>query len=97
MKATVVPFIAHCAENQSHSTAIAVPFIAPPSSPASFLQSDPPSATQSPAGLLSLTSLSVNAYFPSGSLSIFSIGPYAHETQLVTPVDLKWFKAILMF
>ncbi|EEF49078.1 uncharacterized protein LOC8277122 [Ricinus communis] len=73
------------AENQSQSTAITVPFIAPPSSPASFLQSDPPSATQSPAGLLSLTSLSVNAYSPGGPASIFAIGPYAHETQLVTP------------
>lgn len=73
------------AENQSHSTAIVLPFIAPPSSPASFLQSDPPSATQSPAGLLSLTSLSVHAYSPGGPSSIFAIGPYAHETQLVTP------------
>ncbi|KAF2315593.1 hypothetical protein GH714_040107 [Hevea brasiliensis] len=73
------------AENQTHSTAVAVPFIAPPSSPASFLQSDPPSVTQSPAGLLSLTSLSMNAYSPGGPASIFSIGPYAHETQLVTP------------
>ncbi|XP_050223954.1 uncharacterized protein LOC126673745 [Mercurialis annua] len=70
------------AENQSHSTAVAVPFIAPPSSPASFLQSDPPSATHSPAGLLSL---SVSAYSPGGPNSIFAIGPYAHETQLVTP------------
>ncbi|KAJ9139864.1 hypothetical protein P3X46_030559 [Hevea brasiliensis] len=73
------------AGNQTHSTAVAVPFIAPPSSPASFLQSDPPSATQSPAGLLSLTSLSVNAYSPGGPASIFATGPYAHETQLVTP------------
>ncbi|OAY30355.1 uncharacterized protein LOC110599776 isoform X2 [Manihot esculenta] len=72
-------------ENQTHSTAVAVPFIAPPSSPASFLQSDPPSVTHSPAGLLSLTSLSVNAYSPAGPASIFAIGPYAHETQLVTP------------
>ncbi|KDP22248.1 hypothetical protein JCGZ_26079 [Jatropha curcas] len=73
------------AENQTHSTAAAVPFIAPPSSPASFLQSDPPSVTQSPAGLLSLTALSVSAYSPGGPASIFAIGPYAHETQLVTP------------
>ncbi|XP_044468665.1 uncharacterized protein LOC123198118 [Mangifera indica] len=73
------------AENLIHSTAIVLPFIAPPSSPASFLQSDPPSATQSPAGLLSLTSLSINAYSPGGPRSIFAIGPYAHETQLVTP------------
>ncbi|XP_012440132.1 uncharacterized protein LOC105765522 [Gossypium raimondii] len=73
------------AENASNPTGIVMPFIAPPSSPASFLQSDPPSATQSPAGLLSLTALSVNAYSPRGPASIFAIGPYAHETQLVTP------------
>ncbi|KAK6250615.1 hypothetical protein SCA6_004620 [Theobroma cacao] len=73
------------AENVSNPTGIILPFIAPPSSPASFLQSDPPSATQSLAGLLSLTSLSVNAYSPRGPASIFAIGPYAHETQLVTP------------
>lgn len=70
----------------NHSASIVIPFIAPPSSPASFLQSDPPSATQSPAaGLLSLTSLSVNSYSPGGTASIFTIGPYAHETQLVSP------------
>lgn len=73
------------AENVTHSPAMVLPFIAPPSSPASFLQSDPPSATQSPAGLLSFTSLSVNAYSPGGPASIFTIGPYANETQPVTP------------
>ncbi|XP_057480867.1 uncharacterized protein LOC130767844 [Actinidia eriantha] len=72
-------------DNSTHPSAILLPFIAPPSSPASFLQSDPPSATQSPAGMLSLTALSVNAYSPSGPASIFAIGPYAHETQLVSP------------
>jgi hypothetical protein len=72
-------------ENSNPSTAILLPFIAPPSSPASFLQSDPPSATQSPAGLLSLTSLSVNAYSPGGTAAIFTVGPYAYETQLVSP------------
>ncbi|OMO68401.1 hypothetical protein CCACVL1_19963 [Corchorus capsularis] len=82
----VVPGVAvTTTENASNSTGIILPFIAPPSSPASFLQSDPPSVTQSPAGLLSLTSLSVNAYSPRGPASIFAIGPYAHETQLVTP------------
>nr|AND01140.1 hypothetical protein [Linum usitatissimum] len=70
---------------QSHSTAVVLPFIAPPSSPASFLQSDPSSVTQSPAGKLSLNSLSANAYSPRGPPSMFAIGPYAHETQLVTP------------
>ncbi|XP_010255317.1 PREDICTED: uncharacterized protein LOC104596031 [Nelumbo nucifera] len=72
-------------ENQSHPPSIVLPFIAPPSSPASFLQSEPPSATQSPAGLLSFTSLSANVYSPGGPGSIFAIGPYAHETQLVSP------------
>ena len=72
-------------ENPAPSSAIVLPFIAPPSSPASFLQSDPPSATQSPAGLLSLTSLSVNSYSPGGTAAIFTVGPYAYETQLVSP------------
>ncbi|GAV79323.1 hypothetical protein CFOL_v3_22788 [Cephalotus follicularis] len=72
-------------ENRTQATAIVLPFIAPPSSPASFLQSDPPSATQTPAGMLSLTSLSVNTYSSGGSASIYSIGPYAQETQLVSP------------
>ncbi|XP_019453687.1 PREDICTED: uncharacterized protein LOC109355164 [Lupinus angustifolius] len=67
------------------STTTVMPFIAPPSSPASLLQSDPSSATHSPAGLLSLTSLSVNAYSSGGPASIFNIGPYAYETQLVSP------------
>lgn len=65
------------------STAIVMPFIVPPSSPASFLQSDPPSATQSPVGLFSLSSLTVNA--SGGPASIFAIGPYTYETQLVSP------------
>lgn len=72
-------------DNLNHSATVVIPFIAPPSSPASFLQSDPPSATQSPAKFLSLASLSVNTYSPSGAASIFAIGPYAHETQLVSP------------
>ena len=62
-----------------------LPFIAPPSSPASFLQSEPTSNTQSPAGLLSLTALSVNNYSPNGPASIFAIGPYTYDTQLVSP------------
>ncbi|KAK4749715.1 hypothetical protein SAY87_027164 [Trapa incisa] len=75
------------AENQdpSPATAIVLPFIAPPSSPIPFLPSDPPSVTQSPTGLLSLTSLTVNSYSPRGHASIFAIGPYAYETQLVSP------------
>ncbi|KAL3834396.1 hypothetical protein ACJIZ3_009132 [Penstemon smallii] len=70
--------VAPVVENLSHSASVVLPFIAPPSSPASFLQSDPPSSTQSPAGLLSLASLSETA-------PIYTIGPYAHETQLVSP------------
>lgn len=62
-----------------------LPFTVPPSSPASFLQSDPPSATQSPVGFLSFSALSQNSYSPSGPSSIFAIGPYANETQLVSP------------
>ncbi|OWM75604.1 uncharacterized protein LOC116196747 [Punica granatum] len=82
---TVVPgTAAPAAENQVPAPAIVLPFIAPPSSPASFLPSETPSATQSPAGLLSLTSLSANAYSRSPA-SIFAIGPYAYETQLVSP------------
>ncbi|XP_059642251.1 uncharacterized protein LOC132284184 [Cornus florida] len=73
------------AENPTHASLIIHPFVAPPSSPASFFQSEPPSVTQSPAGLLSLTSISANMYSPGGPASIFAIGPYAHETQLVSP------------
>lgn len=81
--APTVP-VANAAPNPS--TAIVIPFIAPPSSPASFLQSDPPSSTHSPAaGLLSLSALSANAYSTSGPASMFTIGPYAYETQLVSP------------
>ncbi|VVA93595.1 unnamed protein product [Arabis nemorensis] len=59
----------------------ALPFIAPPSSPASFFQSEPPSATQSPVGILSFSPLPSN-----NRPSIFAIGPYAYEThQLVSP------------
>ncbi|PIA49324.1 hypothetical protein AQUCO_01300276v1 [Aquilegia coerulea] len=71
-------------ESSAHPTTVVLPFIAPPSSPASFLQSEPPSSTQSPVGFLSFTSLSANVYSP-GPKSIFAIGPYAHETQLVSP------------
>ncbi|XP_061355322.1 uncharacterized protein LOC133299838 isoform X2 [Gastrolobium bilobum] len=61
---------------------ITLPFIAPPSSPASFFQSEPPSTAQSPVGILSV---SASMYSPGGPTSIFAIGPYAHETQLVSP------------
>ncbi|KAK6130077.1 hypothetical protein DH2020_036204 [Rehmannia glutinosa] len=72
-------------EHPSQPPSVILPFVAPPSSPASFLPSEPPSATQSPTGLLSMTSVSANMYSPGGPNSIFAIGPYAHETQLVSP------------
>lgn len=72
-------------ENLNHSTTVVFPFIAPPSSPASFLQSDPPSATQSPVGLLSFKSLSANPHSQGVTAAIFTVGPYAYETQLVSP------------
>lgn len=56
--------------------------IAPPSSPASFLQSDPSSVSHTPVGPLSLTS---NTFSPKEPQSVFSAGPYANETQAVTP------------
>ncbi|EEF51209.1 uncharacterized protein LOC8287397 [Ricinus communis] len=80
------------AENPTtQAPTITLPFVAPPSSPASFLQSEPPSASQSPAGILSLTSVSASMYSPSGPASIFAIGPYAHETQLVSPPAFSTF------
>ncbi|KAE8727305.1 BTB/POZ domain-containing protein [Hibiscus syriacus] len=72
------------AEIPTQAPAMTLPFVAPPSSPASFLPSEPPSATQSPAGVVSLTSISASMYSP-GPASIFAIGPYVHETQLVSP------------
>ncbi|KAM7259465.1 hypothetical protein ACFE04_015206 [Oxalis oulophora] len=71
--------------HQTQSSTVVIPFIAPPSSPASFLQSDPPSATQTPGGPLSLTAFSVNSFSPGGPTSVFAIGPYAYENQLVSP------------
>ncbi|KAH0906272.1 hypothetical protein HID58_038099 [Brassica napus] len=56
--------------------------IAPPSSPASFLHSDPSSVSHTPVGPLSLTS---NTFSPKEPQSVFSAGPYANETQPVTP------------
>ncbi|XP_042005228.1 uncharacterized protein At1g76660-like isoform X1 [Salvia splendens] len=72
------------AEHSSQPPSIVFPFVAPPSSPASFLPSETPSSTQSASGILSMTSVSVNMYSP-GPASMFAIGPYAHETQLVSP------------
>lgn len=71
--------------SSTQAPVVRIPFVAPPSSPASFLPSEPPSALQSPAGSVGLNSISANMYSPGGPRSIFAIGPYAHETQLVTP------------
>ncbi|KAL3738159.1 hypothetical protein ACJRO7_019660 [Eucalyptus globulus] len=79
------PGDALASHNLVQPTAITLPFVAPPSSPASFLQSEPPSAAQSPAGMFSMTSISASMYSPSGPNPIFAVGPYAHETQLVSP------------
>ncbi|XP_071710584.1 uncharacterized protein [Rutidosis leptorrhynchoides] len=72
-------------QTMNTSNTVIFPFIAPPSSPASFLQSDPPSASYSPIGLLSFKSLSQNPHSKEVSSSIFTVGPYAYETQLVSP------------
>ncbi|KAL2902547.1 hypothetical protein RDABS01_027629 [Bienertia sinuspersici] len=72
-------------ESATQQPASRVPFVAPPSSPASFLPSEPQSALQSPAGSVGLNSHSPNMYSPGGPRSMFAIGPYANETQLVTP------------
>ncbi|QCD85052.1 uncharacterized protein LOC114178605 isoform X2 [Vigna unguiculata] len=64
---------------------ITLPFAAPPSSPASFFQSEPPSTAHSPVGKISHTCVSASMYSPGGPASIFAIGPFAHETQLVSP------------
>lgn len=75
----------HGTEITTHTTTVILPFVAPPSSPASFLQSEPSSVTQSPGGILSMNSISDSMYSPDGRPSIFAIGPYAYETQLVSP------------
>ncbi|KAK4390060.1 hypothetical protein Sango_2069300 [Sesamum angolense] len=61
------------------TTGIAPSLFAPPSSPASFSHSALPSTAQSPSCFLSANS-------PGGpSSNMFVTGPYAHETQLVSP------------
>ncbi|CAN7119310.1 hypothetical protein BRARA_K00185 [Brassica rapa] len=74
--------VAPVQNSSSNSTSMFLPFMAPPSSPASFLQSGPPSMSHTPHGLLSLP---VNTYSLNEPSSAFEIGPYAHETQPVTP------------
>lgn len=72
-----VPAACYVENPNRTATTITLPFIAPPSSPASYLPSD--------SALLSLSSLSVHANSPGMTAHIFLIGPYAHETQLVSP------------
>ncbi|PIN06776.1 hypothetical protein CDL12_20660 [Handroanthus impetiginosus] len=63
----------------NQTTGIALSILAPPSSPASFSNSGLPSTAQSPSCFLSANS-------PGGpSSTMFVTGPYAHETQLVSP------------
>lgn len=67
--------------NHHQATTIAPSLLAPPSSPASFSNSALPSTAQSPNCFLSLSANS-----PGGpSSSMYATGPYAHETQLVSP------------
>ncbi|KAH9603502.1 hypothetical protein KSS87_010018 [Heliosperma pusillum] len=58
-------------------------FVAPPSSP--LPESDPPTGTHSPVGFLAVAPLSMNSMSFPREAHIFTIGPYAHETQLVSP------------
>lgn len=65
----------------NQATSLAPSLLAPPSSPASFSNSALPSTAQSPSCFLSLSANS-----PGGpSSAMFATGPYAHETQLVSP------------
>ncbi|KAL9330391.1 hypothetical protein ACSQ67_000001 [Phaseolus vulgaris] len=65
----------------NQATGLAPSLLAPPSSPASFTHSALPSTAQSPSCFLSLSANS-----PGGpSSTMYATGPYAHETQLVSP------------
>ncbi|KAG9128831.1 hypothetical protein Leryth_009590 [Lithospermum erythrorhizon] len=62
----------------NQATALGPSLLAPPSSPASFSNSALQSTAQSPNCFLSANS-------PGPSSTMFATGPYAHETQLVSP------------
>ncbi|KAK6944539.1 hypothetical protein RJ641_025641 [Dillenia turbinata] len=62
-------------------TTLAPSILAPPSSPASFTNSALPSTVQSPSCFLSMSANSPEGH----SSTMFATGPYAHETQLVSP------------
>ena len=71
----------HGPQPPTQPTTLAPSLLAPPSSPASFTNSALPSTAQSPSCFLSLSANS-----PGGpSSNMFATGPYAHETQLVSP------------
>ncbi|KAH9324399.1 hypothetical protein KI387_004577, partial [Taxus chinensis] len=77
-------------DGDNPSTTFSLAILAPPSSPASILNSSNPSAVQSPAGFFSLSAMSASMYSPSGPTStMFIRGPYANETQLVSPPVLS--------
>ncbi|CAN6171758.1 unnamed protein product [Urochloa humidicola] len=59
------------------------PFVAPPSSPASFIQSEPISVEQSPS--IDAPPFLLNSPSATGPPSIYATGPYAHETEVVSP------------
>lgn len=62
--------------------------LVPPSSPASFVNS----TVQSPASFtLSLSAVSASMCSPGPPNTMFTIGPYAHETQLVSPPGFSTF------
>uniref|UniRef100_A0A7N0UTM0 Uncharacterized protein n=1 Tax=Kalanchoe fedtschenkoi TaxID=63787 RepID=A0A7N0UTM0_KALFE len=65
----------------NQAAAHAISFQAPPPSPVSFTSSAAPSTIQSPSNYLSLSANS-----PGGpSSAMYATGPYANETQLVSP------------
>ncbi|ONK81865.1 uncharacterized protein A4U43_C01F33660 [Asparagus officinalis] len=65
----------------NQNTNLNLSILAPPSSPASFTNSALPSTAQSPSCFMSMSANS-----PGGPTStMFMTGPYAHETQLVSP------------
>ncbi|XP_057857228.2 uncharacterized protein At1g76660 [Cryptomeria japonica] len=67
-------------------TTLSTSLSAPPSSPASFLNSGNSSTIPSPSGYLPLSSMSGTTCSPGRPISnMFAVGPYAHETQLVSP------------
>lgn len=68
----------------NQGTGLAPSLLAPPSSPTSFTHSALPSTAQSPNCFLSLAANSPEAEGGPSS-TMYATGPYAHETQLVSP------------